>query len=234
MYRKKNGTNAIAPRKQRPVRTKNKLVKQRSSAVANDSNTSSEGGDTPPPRKALPRTSKRKTPPKPAPLDGSEKSSSDNESGFESEVATPVKVLKKTPVKVSKKKPPIALTREATVTLDGDYVVSEIVEGPRSKDGKYLVRWEGYGSDDCTWEPRANLPDDCFGDKDPSSDESGDDQPLHLSVMKPVEDAPPVVAVASPPHKSRMVPVIATRLGIPPPTTLPMTRKRASASRIAI
>ena len=64
--------------------------------------------------------------------------------------------------------------------------------------------------------------------------ESGDDQPLHLSVMKPVEDAPSVVAVASPPRKSRMVPGIATRFGVAPATILPKTRKRASVTRFAI
>ena len=54
---------------------------------------------------------------------------------------------------------PPKLTRDKTETLQGEYEISRILEGPR-KDGKYLVSWEGYGSDGNTWEPRCNLPDD--------------------------------------------------------------------------
>ena len=55
------------------------------------------------------------------------------------------------------RQPALGLKRDRTLTLDGEWEIEEIRGGPRG-DGKYLCKWEGYGSDDNTWEPRSNLP----------------------------------------------------------------------------
>ena len=241
LYRKRSGTIPIAPRKKRQA-PKKKVAKKVTSARQFDSDSSSAASDTPPRRKAPPRrTSARSTPPKPAVLDGSGTSSSESESGSDRDVesppkvkTTPVKLGKKNAVKLVQKNQKKVLTREPTLTLDGDYVVSEIVEGPRKKDGKYLVRWEGYGSDDNTWEPRANLPDECFEDKEKSSDESGDDLPLHLTIAKPVENPKPVIPRLTPPRKNKFVPTVATRFGHAPAPDLPKLRKRPSATQFSL
>ena len=44
-------------------------------------------------------------------------------------------------------------------TLEGTFIVQEIRFGPNIH-GKYLVKWEGYDSDENTWEPKCNLPED--------------------------------------------------------------------------
>jgi hypothetical protein len=55
--------------------------------------------------------------------------------------------------------------------------VDFIVQGPRNKDGKYKVRWVGYGAKEDTWEPAHYLP------PPPEllhngSDSEGDDDPI--------------------------------------------------------
>ena len=97
---------------------------------------------------------------------------------------------------VSVKSPPVKLTRSKTQTLDGEFVVSKVLEGPRKKDNKYLVSWEGYGPEGNTWEPRANLPEECFNC---TSDDSGDDEPLHTQLIrKSVVPEPEIVKTAPP------------------------------------
>ena len=68
-----------------------------------------------------------------------------------------------------------SLQKSGTVTLEGEYNVESVRSGPR-QDGKYLTHWEDCGSDEDTWEPKANLPPDMvetylawrFGDSDDS------------------------------------------------------------------
>ena len=40
--------------------------------------------------------------------------------------------------------------------------MSGVLQGPREKDNKYLVSWEGYGDSGNTWEPRSNVPEDVY------------------------------------------------------------------------
>jgi hypothetical protein len=47
-----------------------------------------------------------------------------------------------------------------TVTLEGEWEVDFIVEGPRMDDGMYRVRWGGFGSEDDTWGPTDHLSPD--------------------------------------------------------------------------
>jgi hypothetical protein len=58
---------------------------------------------------------------------------------------------------------------------DGDEYEVESILGRRTVDGvvQFLVRWEGYGADDDTWEPSAHLPNVCQGPEEP--DERDDD-----------------------------------------------------------
>jgi hypothetical protein len=102
-------------------------------------------------------------------LYSSESSSDADGEESESEPSTPTKPVTKT---VNK------LVRDVTVTLDDEFEVDKIIEGPRPKDGKYLVSWVGYEACDNTWEPKSNLPDSCFKSNTESSDESGDEIPL--------------------------------------------------------
>jgi hypothetical protein len=173
-FRRSQGlATAQRPRKPRtkPAQKKQKVIP---SSKMYDSDTSSanetDSNEEITPRKRLPRkSSARATPPKPAPLHGSETSDSDHDSELATEPLPPAspKLQKKT-----------TLTRAPTITLPQEYEVSEIVSGPRMSDGKYLVKWVGYESCDNTWEPRKNLPDNCFENNTESTDESGDDQPL--------------------------------------------------------
>jgi len=84
-----------------------------------------------------------------------------------------------------------------TSTLEGTFDVDFIVQGPRSTDGKYKVRWVGYEEWEDTWEPPDHLgadilaeynesqylqggeqPADVDNDSDNDSDSEGDDAPL--------------------------------------------------------
>jgi hypothetical protein len=38
------------------------------------------------------------------------------------------------------------------------FMFEDIIDGPRRKDGKYLVSWEGHAEDHNTWEPPTNTP----------------------------------------------------------------------------
>ena len=187
------GPTVPRPRKRasKPAPKKQKVI---TSAKQQDSDTSSQSdsdsGKEPTPRRTLPRkSSARTTAPKPAPLDGSD--TSDPDSDHEAEDSPPPFPLSK-PVS-PKIVPKTSLTREVTVTLPDEFEVSHIVSGPRKSDGKYNVKWVGYDSDENTWEPRKNLPDSCFDEQLPSSDESGDDRPLvetlQKSRLEPVDKA---------------------------------------------
>ena len=58
-----------------------------------------------------------------------------------------------------------ALPHPVVVTSDGVSSLrwmSGVLLGPRKKDNKYLVSWEGYGDSGNTWEPRSNVPDDIY------------------------------------------------------------------------
>ena len=42
---------------------------------------------------------------------------------------------------------------------EAEYEVEKLVDRKRVKDViSYLVKWKGYGMDDCTWEDGASLP----------------------------------------------------------------------------
>ena len=70
-----------------------------------------------------------------------------------------------------------ALTR--TVTLEDEFIMDHIVEGPRAEDGKYLIRWEGWDPEDDTWEPPDHLPPHILAEHQGNgSDSEGDDTPL--------------------------------------------------------
>jgi len=187
-YRKDNNI-------QRPLKPKHKpkakrqvpSAKRQASSAKQFSDTSEDeqsSGDVTP-RKKLPRkSSARSAPVKPAVSDSDTSSREDNDMYHESSPA------------VSVKSPPVKLTRSKTQTLDGEFVVSKILEGPRKKDNKYLVSWEGYGPEGNTWEPRANLPEECFNC---TSDDSGDDEPLHTQLIrKSVVPEPEIVKTAPP------------------------------------
>ena len=54
-----------------------------------------------------------------------------------------------------------------TMTSDSPYFQIDRIVGMRLKDDErrqYLVRWDGYGSDDDTWEPMEALVEDGCGD----------------------------------------------------------------------
>ena len=54
---------------------------------------------------------------------------------------------------------PEGVPLQRTVTLEGEWQVEFIVEGPRMDDGLYRVRWEGFDVSDDTWEPPDHLSD---------------------------------------------------------------------------
>ena len=50
---------------------------------------------------------------------------------------------------------------EVAQNKEAEYVVEKLVDRKRVKNGvSYLVKWENYGMDDCTWEDGAALPAD--------------------------------------------------------------------------
>ena len=66
-----------------------------------------------------------------------------------------------------------------TVTLEDEFIMDHIVEGPRAEDGKYLIRWEGWDPEDDTWEPPDHLPPHILAEHQGNdSDSEGDDAPL--------------------------------------------------------
>lgn len=78
---------------------------------------------------------------------------------------------------------------------DGDtYLVDYIMEGPRSSDGKYLVKWEGYPASEATWEPRSNLPqlalDEFFDEGSSSADDDNETGMLNNPPPPPTETPP--------------------------------------------
>jgi hypothetical protein len=87
------------------------------------------------------------------------------------------------------------MQREKTVTLPDEYEVEKILSGPRA-DGKFRVKWVGFSMRECTWEPEMNLPPACFDEYNNGkacSDESGDDQPIHMSIPAKKNTTPPKV-----------------------------------------
>ena len=173
-YRKAH--NIVPPRKPKQARTAKRKVT--SAKQYSDSSSDEDSSPDVTPRKKIPRkASARAVPVKPA-LSESDESEVGSPPQLEmEEVSSPA---------LSEKSPPKKLTRSATLTLEGEFIVSKILKGPRKKDKKYLVSWEGYGSEGNTWEPRANLPDDCFPNESDvnDSDESGDDRPLFREVVR--------------------------------------------------
>ena len=50
---------------------------------------------------------------------------------------------------------------EVAQNKEAEYVVEKLVDRKRVKNGvSYLVKWENYGMDDCTWEDGTALPAD--------------------------------------------------------------------------
>ena len=101
------------------------------------------------------------------------------------------------PEEESPAKKPVPMQRDETVTLPDEYEVEKILSGPR-EDGKFRVKWFGFSMKDCTWEPQNNLPLTCFddyydnrGSSAESSDESGDDKPIRLSIPTKKKTNPP-------------------------------------------
>ena len=195
--------------------------------LAEDSDSSAEIT----PRKRIPRkSSERKRPVAAALLDGSGTSASETEPEQEtpSPAATPKKILQ----------------RDPTVTLDDEFEVDQILEGPRKKDGKFRVSWVGFPRSQCTWEPRRNLPDSCFpitGD----SDESGDERPIHLQMRvitnprsrkkkptgvtptpTPTPPVPEIDIESTPPDfiPPPVVQMVTASVQDPPPNIIPPTR----------
>jgi hypothetical protein len=182
-WRKANGEIVRKPRPNkraksttaapRPKRNAGRAVS--SAKYYSDTSSDSSDDEPPTPRKQLPRrVFIRESPPKAALAESGTSSES------EPEPPAPTPRQKK-------------MVREPTLTLEGEYVIENILQGPRLADGKYLVRWQGYDASGDTWEPRANLPDDISNLMldESSSDESGDDQPLHLQVALPPPCHPP-------------------------------------------
>jgi hypothetical protein len=70
----------------------------------------------------------------------------------------------------------IALQR--TVTMDEEFIMERIVEGPRETDGKHRIRWEGLAPQHDTWEPAHHSPPEVLGECNNGSDPEGDDVPI--------------------------------------------------------
>ena len=175
-YRKDNNIR-------RPLKPKQKRQVTSTKQYSDTSEDEQSSGDITP-RKKLPRKSSARSVPVKSPVSDSDSSSRDDDDDM-SQQSSPA---------VSVKSPAVKLTRSGTQTLDGEFVVSKVLAGPGKKDKKYLVSWEEYGSEDNTWEPRANLPDECFNS---SSDESGDNEPLHTQVIrKRVVPEPEIAEIA--------------------------------------
>jgi hypothetical protein len=137
------------------------------------------------------KSSARRKPVLPPQLDSSDSSSSDDGEApqleLESEDESPAKVT-------------VPMQRDKTVTLPDEYEVEKILSGPRA-DGKYRVKWVGFSMKECTWEPEQNLTPACFDEYNnnrDSSDESGDDQPIHKSIPRKKKTTPPKPKTAAP------------------------------------
>jgi hypothetical protein len=181
--------------KRKPVTRKPSQKKKRRStqSSAQQFSDSSEDDDTDAkvtPRKSIPRKSSVRSIPVRGTVYDSETSVSEDESASDLDLHDEDDP---DPAQLSPDPAPrISLQRDATVTLPDTYEVEKILSGPR-EDGKFRVKWVGFAMKDCTWEPQKNLPSTVFdeyytprGSSDETSDESGDDRPIHMSIPKKV------------------------------------------------
>jgi hypothetical protein len=186
-FRKSNNVPPVRkPARKRAASAPGKKKQSRSSKYNSDTSSAddSDSGEEPTPRKKLHRRSSQRTTPPKAAVEYSSESSACDGSELDAKPSTPP--------------PRERLKRDVTVTLEDSYEVESIVEGPRKKDGKYLVSWVGYAAAENTWEPKSNLPPSCFSaGNESSSDESGDDEPLYRQILPTL--APDEVLAKAPP-----------------------------------